>query len=323
MLNPLLSQQQREIVVFPILPLIPYWKRFLIGFGCILAGFFLQYLWWYQTFFIVVSFMLILAGNLFLVVGGYDNRVKFGKYKPDSGWEPIDKDKLLEIGALVKKMKKWDRSAIDISNKLGVFTLIVIAIIVAIAGLIGSDGDDRLLIVLAGDAILLLFPHWISGTRSIQTQPNLLLKIDLLEELLGRADVKEHLHAHELEYLLLLKSKGDKKVPEDVKLRVDIQNQDPEFLGLYAQIVVNRVKDKKYPYFYVVLVAKKGYGFKQTFTGYTPPPKIIKEFKKQSDVEVLVIRQKTTKTSGYHTKKKTVRRIFLEGLELAEELAVK
>jgi hypothetical protein len=38
---------------------------------------------------------------------------------------------------------------------------------------------------------------------------------------------------------------------------------------------------------------------------------------------VFVIRQHTTKTSGYHTNFKAVRRIFLEGLEVAEKAAVK
>ena len=49
----------------------------------------------------------------------------------------------------------------------------------------------------------------------------------------------------------------------------------------------------------------------------------MKEFKEEGDVEVFVIRQHTTRTSGYHTKYKDVRRIFLEGLEVAEQAALK
>ena len=41
------------------------------------------------------------------------------------------------------------------------------------------------------------------------------------------------------------------------------------------------------------------------------------------DVEVLVLRQKTTKTSGYHTKYRDMRRILLDGIGLAEKAALR
>jgi hypothetical protein len=177
--------------------------------------------------------------------------------------------------------------------------------------------------VIAVDAFLLFFPHWVTGTRSIQTQPNLLLKSNLIERLLKHNDIASRVQHHAVEYFMLLKGTDDRKLPEDLKLRINIHNQRPDFLGFYGQIVINRVGDKKYPYFYAVLVAKKGYGLKTTFTSYHPPSGIIKEFKVEGDVEVLVIRQKTTRTSGYHTKDRTMRRIFLEGLNMAEIAAVK
>jgi hypothetical protein len=150
-----------------------------------------------------------------------------------------------------------------------------------------------------------------------------LLKSDLIKRLLRHKDIASRVQHHEVEYFMLLKGTDEQKVPEDVKFRINIHNQLPDFLGLYGQIVINRVGDKKYPYFYVVLVAKKGYGLKTAFTSYHPPSGIIKEFKVEDDVEVLVIRQKTTRTSGYHTKGRTIRQIFLEGLNMAEIAAVK
>ncbi len=38
---------------------------------------------------------------------------------------------------------------------------------------------------------------------------------------------------------------------------------------------------------------------------------------------MLVIRQKTTRTSGYHTNHGTMRQILLEGVNIAEQAAVK
>ena len=112
-------------------------------------------------------------------------------------------------------------------------------------------------------------------------------------------------------------------MPEDVKFRIKIQNENPDFLGLYGQIVTNTVGNKVYPYFYVVLVAKKGYGLKKAFRAYSQPRKIKKEYTVEGKVEVFVIRQTTTRTSGYHTPFRKMRQIFLEGLEIAEKVAVK
>ncbi|MBN1662731.1 MAG: hypothetical protein JW943_03935, partial [Deltaproteobacteria bacterium] len=162
--------------------------------------------------------------------------------------------------------------------------------------------------------------HWVTGTRSIMTLPNLLLKTRLIRQLLK--DVEGLIARHQVEFFMLLKG-SEAKVPDDVKFRVKIQGQLPDFLGFYGQIVTNTVSSSTYPYFYVVLVAKQGFGLRQSFNQYKPPRKIVKEFKEEGDVEVFVIRQHTTKTSGYHTNFKAVRHICLEGLEVAEKAAVK
>lgn len=319
MLNPFLSGDQQAIVVFLVWKSLVYWKRMLLSFGCILFGLLLQYFlppnyfWWGVPF--------ILAGNLFLVVRGYDNRIKFDKYTPEAAWEQVDEGKLMEAERLAKKMRKWDRSMLDVSNGLGGFIFVVLCIIFFGMYIIAVDQGNFPLFMLGIDAAVLLIPHWLTGTRSAITKPKLLLKIKVIKKLLNK--VKERLQNHEVEYLMLLKGKEEMKIPEDVKFRINIQHEAPNFLGFYGQIVTNKVKNKTYPYFYVVLVAKKGYGLKEAFDNYFPSRRIIKEFKKEGDVEVLVIRQHTTKTSGYHTGRWKRKRILLEGLELAETAAVK
>ncbi len=326
MFNPFLTVKQQQIVVFPIWKSLPYQKRLLIGFGSILLGFLLQYWLWQNVFFLIISFCPILFGNLLFIVKGYDNRMEFGKYSPASGWEMIEESQISDIKQLVKKMKKWDRSAIDISNRLGQITFASLGLVLVVFTVIGLEDYNIPYIIFALDGFLLLVPHWLFGTRSIQTQPKLLLKINVLEQLLHNRNIAGCLHSHTVDYFLLLRSiKGKKKqrVPDNIKIRVNLHEQHQDFLGYYGQIVVNSVEDKKYPYFYVVLVAKKGYGLKPVFYDYDPPSSLIKEYKEQDDVEVLIIRQKTTRTSGYHTGNKTILRIFLEGLELAEKAAVR
>lgn len=316
MLTPFLSTEQQGIVIFWLGQSLSYWKRLLLSFGCITVGFALQ-LAFPSLWFFGLPFLLV--GTLFLMVRGYDNRVKLGKYSANDAWEQVDYQKIQEIKDLVKKMHKWDRSMLDISNALGkaVFVIMIFILIVMY-----TINPWRIGVVLAIDAAILLFPHWITGKREILKQPKLLLKIAFIENLLQHKTVNGRLQNTTVDYFLLLKGQKT-KIPEDVKFRIEFPNQHPKFLGCYGQIVTNSVQNKIYPYFYVVLVAKKNYGLKQIFDTYTPPRKIVKEYKKEGKVEVLVIRQKTTRTSGYHTNHGTMRQILLEGVNIAEQAAVK
>jgi hypothetical protein len=83
------------------------------------------------------------------------------------------------------------------------------------------------------------------------------------------------------------------------------------------------VQGTSYPYFYVVLVARKGFGLRDAYSAHNAGHRVTKEFKYEGEVEVMVLRQETTKTSGYHTKPAVANEIFYEGLELAEQVAVK
>ncbi len=328
MLNPLLSTDQQNIVVFWIWKSLEYWKRMLLGIGCILFGFLIQY-FFTSLFWLGLPFLL--AGSLFFIVRGYDNTTDFGTFTPTAEWEKVDEDKLLEAEQLARQMRKWDRSFIDISNGLGVFTFIIVFIIGLGLYIYGTSERNYGMIALAFDTAVLFIPLWFTGKRDIMTQPNLLLKIKVFKRLLD--DVQEETQPHDVEYFMLLKGKDEQtKVPSDVKLRVKVKDEDPDFLGFYAQIVINSVSGKKYPYCYVVLVAKQGYGLKKAYKRYTPPDtgflsffhtEFLKEFKEEDDVEVFVLRQKTTKTSGYHTKDHDMKNIFLAGLHLTEQVAVK
>ena len=86
-------------------------------------------------------------------------------------------------------------------------------------------------------------------------------------------------------------------------------------------VVLNSVQGKHYPYFYVVLVSKKNLDLQKVCDAYSPPAEIVKEFKNQDEVKVMVIRQHTTKKSGYHTKFPVAARILDQGLTVAEKVA--
>jgi hypothetical protein len=108
----------------------------------------------------------------------------------------------------------------------------------------------------------------------------------------------------------------------DVKMKVDVKNHPKDLFGLYGQISVNNVKGQDYPYFYVVLVAKESAKLiSNKLSHFILPADIISEFSEQNEAEIMVIRQYTTKTSGYHTDEGAVREIFRTGLKAARKIA--
>lgn len=313
-----LDSSDQGIVEFKTWKSLMYKKRLLISLCLILAGFIIQYLFYN----ILPGAVIIFLGNILLLPSGYNNRINLGQFDPQSDWEKAGKHKLDELLTLDQKIRKWDKSTIDASNGLGGCLFVILLGVIVFLGIIAfTESDSKTMQIITVDAAVLLIPYWVTGLRSIFTVPTLTQKIKLIYTLLSQ--VEPQLQAHKVEYFLLLKGK-DTQIPTDVKFKVNITNQHKDFLGYYGQVTLNNVQSTPYPYFYVVMVARKNFGLQQVYRSYTHSGKIVTEFKKQKDVEVLVIRKNTrVGTKGYFTNKKEVQNIFLEGLKLAEKAAVK
>jgi hypothetical protein len=195
--------------------------------------------------------------------------------------------------------------------------LVLFAVVAALLGFVAFAAEG-VLRILAVDGLVLLVPHWLTGVRRILTRPRLMIKVDTIQRLLANLGPK--LDRHRVDLMMLLDG-AETRIPVDLKFKVDLEDHHPDFLGLYGQVVLNEVQGRSYPYFYVVLVARKGFGLKQAYDDYRAPGGITREFKVQRDVEVFIIRQHTTKTSGYHTRPGTATKILWEGLEVAEKVA--
>jgi len=307
------NEQDRGIVVFWVWPSLAYRVRLLAAFLLIAGGLLMQF----TSRQPIPGVFLLAAGNLLLLVKGYDNRIDIKGYDAEAEWERVEPERLTELKELDAKIRRWDRSSLEVTNPLGLFVFIVV--VAPLAALVIFVGTP-LAWMLAVDAAVLLVPHWVTGIRSALRAPKLMVRIQTIEEVLERAG--RRLEGHTVTLLMLL-SGGDTKLPEDVKFKVDLEGHHPDFLGLYGQVVLNAVQGTSYPYFYVVLVAKKGTGLHDVHRHYHPDRKITKEFKRQGKVEVMVIRQHTTEKTGYHTKPQAAYRIFVEGLVLAAKAAVK
>jgi hypothetical protein len=317
MAHTFLDTSEQGMVVFKIWKSLFYKTRLLISICLILAGFIIQYV----SYTILPGIVLIFLGNLLVLPSGYTNRVNLGIFNPQSDWEKVEKHKLDEVLSLDRKIRKWDRSSIDISNKLGFFVFFILLAVIAYFTWEAFEENNRTIQIIGVDAVALLLPYWVTGLRTRFTVPKLTLKIKLVKILLSQ--VEERLQAHTCEYFFQFKGK-DKKIPDDIKFKVNIANHHKDFLGFYGQVTLNYIQSTPYPYFYVVLVARQGFGLYGVYQAYRPDKRVVKEFKKQNDVEVLVIRKNTKVGSrGYHTGKKEIKYFFLEGLQLAEKAAVK
>jgi len=304
------SPADRSLVVFRAGVALTYERRLLLALLLIVGGFAIQGV----SGSFLAGVLPLLGGNLLLIVRGYDNRVEFGSYRPDTEWERIEPARLAELEDLDRRIRRWDQSLLDVTNVGGAVMFVLVAGILAVTAALGP-GPFRL---LGLDGLVLLLPHWVTGVRFVLRKPKLLVKVRTLLALLDGE--KSRLAEHDVVALALLEGE-DTRVPVDVKIKVDLAGHHASFLGLYGQVVLNEVQGHSYPYFYVVLVARKGFRLDALTAGHQPASGITREFKRQDAVEVLVLRQTTSRTSGYHTKPPAVSRIFRDGLELAERVA--
>lgn len=309
---------QNKSVEFHVWNTLKYPARMGIALGLISVGLLLQIV--FYNFYVGLIFLV--AGNVLLLSKGYHNLKDKGSFSAEATWQKADRSKIDEIKEHVKKIKKWDKASVDISNIRGILqllALLLVAVIVMIAGgRYGYSFDENPRVFLAFDLLILLLPHWFSGMRQIDAVPNLMFKLNFFDEVFEKAD--SLIQSYPPEFHVLLKQGETTKLPTDLKVRFDLHCKNPEFLGMYAQIVVNTVQSEQFPYLYVVLVAKKSFGLRSYFHSFEVPKGVSREFKEQKEVDVLIIRQHTTKTSGYHTKPKKAKSILATGIGVLQQM---
>lgn len=305
-----LSKEDQGVVVFHFWKSLPYKQRMFLSFFLIAVGLILQY-----NGTMYVGLMFILFGNLLSLVKGYDNRVKLGKYSAVGEWVKTDKEHLDQIVEMNKKLKKVNSSPFDITAR-GIALIIPLSIALIVLFILATENNNYYLKLIAIDTAVLYFPHWFTGLKRMTSTPLLLVKIAIYNKVLREFDDK--LQNKKLSFMIYVKGQED-KLPSDVKMKIDFENQPEDFLGLYAQISLNNVEGKYYPYFYMVLVAKETMELSSKYFNLIQVSNtLIKEKSKENNMDIIVIRQHTTKTSGYHTKIKTINKIFEKGLNAAE-----
>jgi hypothetical protein len=307
--------ERRDSVRFHFAKNLPYNTRINLALVLLVAGFALQ-IYFMKAFY---GAPLLFVGICLVLVKGYDSRMRIKGFTQDPKWKTVSIEKIQEIEQLRKKNIKWDRDALDISSWVGVLSLILIgSVALAGASILGHLAKDtRVTTILAIDIAILMIPLWFSGMRLIMKQPNLAIKVRMI---LWLHKLFQDLKRKDEEFrpaLMLSRGKKDKTIPADARFSIALPDSPEGFYGLQAQINLNVVQGTSYPYFYCVLAAKPGFGLSKFKKKIQLAKRVICEYQEDKQAEVLVIRQFTTRKSGYHTKERQCVGILTSALEAA------
>ena len=314
------NREKRHLLQFHVLPRIPYGARFVGAAILILIGAGVQLTWTAHSSLRLLLFSapFLFAGNLLLLIRGYDN-------EPSSGssvgtWEKTTLDRFEEIEKLQEAIRSWDENATDISCVAGVFTFIVLGAMTAVAFVFFSKSPVTRFWapVVAADAIVLLVPHWVTGLRLGWRPEGLKEKTASLRTALSLIEKLDEPPC-QIQPMLAIAGKGKKAIPTDARVFIRFPDGPQDFLGVQFQVALNQVKGTNYPYFYGVLVAKKSFALFNHAPCFSA---LTVEAKKDPEVDVIVIRQKTTKKSGYHTGTRAIRRIVHATWETASDIVL-
>lgn len=306
------DRECRHRLQFYVLPSLDYPTRLAVAGALILTGLAIQLLWpWTEpTIVLIVTAPLLLAGNLFLLVRGYSlapaDRSRSGQ------WEKTTRDRFHQVLELERKIRSWDETFVDVTCVTGALSLaLLVAAVFAVFWILdASEATSPWSVVFFIDAAVLLLPHWITGTRRGWRPVALRQQIESLEVALK---VIEHYSVPpcQIQPMFELIGSDEKRTPIAARVFIRFPEGPEDFLGLQLQVSVNEVQGTHYPYLYAVLIARPEFGLLDDHLdsisriGKT----LTIESKRDDDVHVIVLRQPTTKNSGYHTDAAAVRKI--------------
>jgi hypothetical protein len=311
--------QRRGEIHFHIAKSLPYAVRFQAILVFLTAGFVTQLvsLKCDSVTGLLLGAAFLLGATLLSLVKGYTN--KPGGMSGAREWRGAEAEHLAKIIRINEKSKRWDQSFLDVTCGLGClgFILATGTVVVGTVVLAGLDQEALALIWLL-DGVVLLLPHWITGVRSVLINDPLTVKARMLLEVVDAWQPEARSGEKLLPQMEVLNTPNG-QVPMDAKMLLQVESLGSAFLGLQVQVCLNNVQGSDYPYLYCVLVARPALKIHEQLRA-EPPSGIVAEAQSQDDVDILIVRQYTTKTSGYHTDSTAALRIFAYALDLVREL---
>ncbi len=231
-------------------------------------------------------------------------------------WQEVTPQKIERVHAQCKRIKKF-RSG-DLGCLVAFFVFIIFALSFGLPFLKELSSIPFPLIAAIINIIILFSGLAVTGRKSAWMPHALDIKTEIVGRMLNSPIIKNDPMLQAIPYLEMGKTK-EGSFPNDVRILIKFKDAPSAFIGLQGQISMNTVKSRNYPYFYVVLIAKHDFNLFEKF-GRHSVEKLVIEHKKTEEVDVIVVRQRTTKTSGYHTNTQMQDYILVNGFKLVKEL---
>ena len=314
------EEQKQGDIKFYFAKSLAYKTRLAIIFCLLISGIVIQLFvnFWF-------GFIVLAAGTAISLVKGYSLMPELG-HKEE--WQRVTPDEYTKVREKQAQIREWDSDLLDITNLWGVITLVSLIVFCAVLWRVfflyseDAGGSQKLLQYWAADCVIIFFPHWVTGVRTYLKRDKLIINIKILEDVMRLLSAPSDVQV--IPMLATVEAKKGGRVPSDARLLVRFLNAPESFLGMQVQISTNTVQGTDYPYLYCVLLAKQEaalfYGQRQRFIIGIERKGLVLEEQKSGDVDVLVVRQKTTYTSGYHTNARQRKYVVESSLQLARDL---
>ncbi|HEX7320227.1 MAG TPA: hypothetical protein VF399_07720 [bacterium] len=301
-----MDQEKTYIILDKISPRL----RNILSFLLVMIGYALQTTG--RSFFIGLPFLI----GCFLI-----NLIKGVSIKSETSseyvWEEVTPERIELVYQHCQKIKKFKSAGIGCFIGL-IFSAVFLFSVLAPA-LVGKNGILPFgLTVAVIDTIILFAGLFVSGNKSAWMPNNMDVKTAVVRRLINLPVITKDPSLKVAPFLEIGKTKTG-SFPHDTRMLVKFTDAPEAFIGVQGQISINTVKSTVYPYFYTVIIAKHEFDlFKKL--GQPELRNITIENKKTEEVDVVVIRQTTTKTSGYHSDDKVQDYILENSISLAKKM---
>ncbi len=315
---------------------LPYRKRMAAVFGLLAAGLALQ-----VTIGFWPGFALMVAAQLLGMNSGYNSAPReTGR----ESWERVTPDEYTKIKQKAAELSRWDQDFFDGTNTTGAIGFFAVALLSAIAYAVLAQVfafPDGYWLYFGLDAAVLLLPLWFIGTREYLKKDGLVIKVEMLQKVMAELSDPSDVQVYPMLDLAATESGG--KEPDDARLMVRMVGAPQEFYGVQVQLSINSVQGKDYPYLYCVLIAKKGSGLLDGWEGLVPRQdtsvlagvasalfggvfavqELVYEPSESGEVDIIVVRQRTSQNTGYYTSPAAAMKLVGSSLDLARSLLKK
>jgi len=308
--------------------------RWLTGLLIVTAGLLLQ-VFFLQLWSWLIGLALVVYGSIRMMPKGASNApVRIGKRKRRAAWEfqtpsgpkafhkddwaKIDKAMFDKINDLLNLSKR--ASTGRLTGFIWVMLPIVLFAWFGAAVITDFENIPAWMSLVFPNAAIFLTVLGIGGNVTAWVPPGLKMKLRVYTNVLPIVEQSPDLSiTTQAKYYSAVE--GDEKIPYDLQLKANWKDAPEELYGIQFQVSQNSVQGTAYPYYYAVIVAQSGFHLKQKLKGVKAGKPEITTYKKEKDVEIVVIRQDPdSRGTGYHTNARDQTRITANALNMFQML---